>query len=77
MASGPGKYDGECTAARLATKGKAVMLIVLDGHSGHGHETQLVAATRWEARETLEALREHLRVVIAQLEGDITQLGGN
>lgn len=40
MAQGPGKYDDECTAARLMTGGRMVALVVLNGHHGSGFSVQ-------------------------------------
>lgn len=40
MAQGPGKYDDECTAARLMTNAQAVMLLVLNGDRGTGFSVQ-------------------------------------
>lgn len=43
MAIGPGKYDEACTAARIATGARGVLLIVLEGNQGNGFSCQLDA----------------------------------
>lgn len=40
MPNGPGKYDDACTAAREATEGRVVLLVVLGGKSGPGFAVQ-------------------------------------
>jgi hypothetical protein len=41
MALGPGKYDPECTVARLATHAEGVALMVFGGKHGDGFSCQL------------------------------------
>jgi hypothetical protein len=38
--NGPGKYDAECTAARVSTGAVMVALIVLNGDRGSGFSIQ-------------------------------------
>ena len=40
MSIGPGKCDAACTQARIATKAKTAILIVLGGESGPGFSVQ-------------------------------------
>jgi hypothetical protein len=40
--NGPGKYDPEATAARLATKAEGVLLVVFSGAHGNGFAAQLI-----------------------------------
>lgn len=40
MATGPGKYDEQCTAARINTGASGVILIVLGGMHGTGFSMQ-------------------------------------
>jgi hypothetical protein len=41
MAIGPGKYDEECTRARVATGAVGVVLIVIEGKRGSGFSVQV------------------------------------
>lgn len=41
MSSDGGKYDEETTRARLSTRAKAVLLIVLEGDRGNGFSAQI------------------------------------
>jgi hypothetical protein len=40
MATGPSKYNDECTAARESTNAEAVVLLVLNGDRGTGFAVQ-------------------------------------
>jgi hypothetical protein len=40
MPWGKGKYDGACTAVRLATHARATLLIVIEGDRGTGFSLQ-------------------------------------
>lgn len=42
MADGPGKYNDECTALMRATRARAVVVVVVGGYKGNGHEAQFV-----------------------------------
>jgi dissimilatory sulfite reductase (desulfoviridin) alpha/beta subunit len=42
MSIGPGKCDAACTQARIATKARTAILIVLGGESGSGMSVQSV-----------------------------------
>lgn len=44
VAVGPGKYDDACGAAREATGGETVILIVVNGTKGSGFAVQSVKA---------------------------------
>jgi len=39
---GPGKYDDECTQARMSTGADAVILLIVGGNRGHGFSVQCV-----------------------------------
>jgi hypothetical protein len=78
MASGAGKYDEACTAARLATGGRLVMLIVVGGKEGHGHEMQIAAqgpTPRLDAIALVDFLRTYLKHLDGALTEDIKRLG--
>jgi hypothetical protein len=66
MGIGPGKYDDACTAAREATGGEAVVLIVLNGKHGAGFSVQSVsrdisAALPDLLEHTAQLIREDMR----------------
>lgn len=60
---GPGKYDAACTAARMATKAKGVLLVVYDGEFGHGFSAQLPP-------EAIGSIAAALRDVAEQIESE-------
>jgi len=64
---GPGKYDKLATHVRKRSKGRAVVVIVLDGEHGSGFSVQ--GAVEFLVAARLPTL---LRTVAAQIDGDIT-----
>lgn len=64
MSRGAGKYDEACTAAREATRGQAVALIVVAGRRGSGFSVQC------DDRQFLQVLPDVLRVMADQIEAD-------
>jgi hypothetical protein len=65
MGIGPGKYDEACTAARKATKGRAVLLIVIEGASGSGFSVQSepghLAAVPWLLRDVASSIEREFK----------------
>jgi len=61
MPLGPGKYDAACTAARLATKARGALLIVIDGEHGNGFSCQAEPAVLLTLPELLEDIARRIR----------------
>jgi hypothetical protein len=58
---GPGKYDDECTAARLKTGARGVLLIITGGDRGDGFSCQADAATLRSLPDILEQVAADIR----------------
>jgi hypothetical protein len=65
MAVGPGKYDPECTAVRLATRAETVILVVIGGDRGNGFSVQALAH---DERESAMSVVKALRVMANEIE---------
>ena len=66
MAIGPGKYDEETQAVRVATHAQSVMLIVIGGDRGSGFSVQSDVVT-------LSRLPEMLRFMADEIDKDMGQ----
>ena len=69
MKSDPGKYDAECTMARLATGAQGVLLMVLHGTKGSGFAVQVPPEYVDEIPDMLENLAAHIRASAKRLSG--------
>lgn len=69
-----GKYDHECMMALGMTGAKAVMLIVLGGLKGSGHEFQMRIQHKSESVDLLETIAKHLREIADTLDEDRTRI---
>jgi hypothetical protein len=68
VALGPGKYDDACTAARIATGARGVLLIVLAGRDGSGFSVQCMdAELAAQIPEILEATVREIRDKIGHI----------
>jgi len=65
MATGPGKFDAECTIAREATDAAGAILIVIDGTLGSGFSVQVIDP------EIARRMPIILRTVADQIEADM------
>jgi hypothetical protein len=70
MAEGPGKYDDVATIARVATKAKGIIIIVLGGELGNGFSVQMEAPD-------LEIMPGILRDLADQIEKDMKVMTAN
>lgn len=66
MPAGPGKYDNECTTARESTGADAVVLVVFNGHHGHGFAVQSAAGPMG-----MEALCRSLEAIVAEIRANL------
>lgn len=69
MATGPGKYDAACTAAREMTEAVAVVLIVIEGSQGNGFSVQTLEP---EFPRVLPGL---LEVIADEIRADMAKAG--
>lgn len=60
---GPGKYDAECTAARLSAQAAGAILIIINGKHGYGFSAHLTD-------QDTQRIPAILRTVADQIEGD-------
>lgn len=68
MATGPGKYDKECTIIRATCEAQGVVLMVLGGNRGSGFSVQLPATSEADScRQLVKILRD----MADQIEADI------
>lgn len=67
LGNGGGKYEDECKTARESTGG-VVMLIVLGGKKGHGHEFQMRVRGKHEVPPILATLAPYLRLIADELD---------
>ena len=64
MGVGPGKYDEQCTTARVETEAEAAVLLVINGNKGSGFSVQAPP-------DVLLALPDILRQIAKSMEEDI------
>lgn len=73
MATGPGKYDAECTHVRLTTKAAGVVLIVFGGAEGSGFSVQAPLVVLRELPDILESMAAGIRADLPEPAGDEAQ----
>lgn len=66
MAHGPGKYDAQCTTARLATKADGAILIIVNGIAGSGFSCQAEPQVLVRLPAILESLAAQIRADIRE-----------
>ena len=65
MSAGPGRYDEEATALRVATDARGVVLLVVDGMRGTGFSVQM------HSLEDVKRLPGALRDLASQIDADL------
>lgn len=61
MAIGPGKYDAQCTAARLSAEADGAILIIVNGLAGSGFSCQAEPQVLVKLPAILENLAAQIR----------------
>lgn len=61
MPIGPGRYDEECSRARIATNARGVILIVIDGKAGSGFSCQADIITTLQLPDILDTVAKEIR----------------
>lgn len=69
MPTGPGKYDGEATAIRMATHARGVALIVFDGDRGSGFSVQCPPQLTQELPAMLRTMADDMELDIIGIFG--------
>lgn len=62
----PGKYDDECTMARISAQASGAVLIIIGGRLGHGFSAQLSPADGLRMPAMLRDLADQIEQQVAK-----------